>query len=120
MVRQITLTSSNFNTVLDCFLAKTPDFKGEFTFFIRIIVSYCIYWYLSGVMMRRIKPHIFLFALLFAGYFAQAAPPPPPGGGSSPPCWPPPCMPVDGGVGFLLAAAAVYGGKKLYDFQRKS
>jgi hypothetical protein len=38
----------------------------------------------------------------------------PPGGGP-PPCWPPPCIPIDGGVGFLVAAGLALGGKKAYD-----
>jgi len=64
--------------------------------------------------------HIFIAGLLIAASFvAEAGPPPPIGGGMNPPCWPPPCLPIDGGIGFLIAAAAVYGGKKLYDSQRK-
>jgi hypothetical protein len=45
---------------------------------------------------------------------AGGGPPGPPAGGT-PPCWPPPCIPIDGGLGFLLAAGALIGGKKLYD-----
>jgi len=41
--------------------------------------------------------------------------PPPPGGGGDPPCWPPPCIPIDGGIGFLIAAGIAYGGKKAFD-----
>lgn len=36
----------------------------------------------------------------------------PPAGG--PPCWSPPCIPIDGGIGILLAAGAVIGVRKLY------
>lgn len=39
----------------------------------------------------------------------------PPGGGG---CIPPPCIPIDGGLGFLLAAGAIYGGKKLLDHKK--
>lgn len=39
----------------------------------------------------------------------------PPGGGG---CIPPPCIPIDGGLGFLLAAGAIYGGKKLLDYKK--
>lgn len=43
---------------------------------------------------------------------------PPPGGspttGSPPPCWTPPCVPIDGGIGILLAAGAFVGGRKIY------
>ncbi|MCF8422769.1 MAG: hypothetical protein K9H41_00350 [Bacteroidia bacterium] len=43
---------------------------------------------------------------------------PPAGTGGSPVCWPPPCIPIDGGISLLVAAGAIYGGKKLY-FKRK-
>ena len=50
--------------------------------------------------------------------FAQPPGGPPPGGGGStgtrPPCWEPECIPIDGGIGFLIAAGAVIGVKKLY------
>lgn len=32
----------------------------------------------------------------------------------TPPCWSPPCVPIDGGIGLLLAAGAFIGGRKLY------
>ena len=72
--------------------------------------------------MKIQAKHILIAGLFIAAsYVANAgAPPPPPGGGMAPPCWPPPCLPIDGGIGFLIAAAAVYGGKKLYDHQKKS
>ena len=38
----------------------------------------------------------------------------PPGGPGGPPCWPPPCIPVDGGVGVLIAIASLIGIKKIY------
>lgn len=34
--------------------------------------------------------------------------------GSGPPCWAPPCVPIDGGLGILLAAGAFVGARKLY------
>lgn len=44
-----------------------------------------------------------------------AGPPGPPGGGGGPPCGSPwGCVPIDGGLGFLLAAGVAYGGKKAY------
>lgn len=71
--------------------------------------------------MKIEAKHLFFAAILMAGACcAYAAAPPAPGGGMTPPCWPPPCVPIDGGVGFLIAAAAIYGGKKLYDHQKKS
>ena len=55
--------------------------------------------------------------------FAQppAGPPPtaPPTGGG-PPCWDPECIPIDGGVGFLIVAGAALGAKKIYDHRNKS
>ena len=54
--------------------------------------------------------------LILSGILVQAgllaAPGPPPMGG--PPCWPPPCIPIDGGVIFLLIAGALLGGWKIY------
>ncbi len=46
---------------------------------------------------------------------AAGGPPLPPGGGGGPPCGSPwGCVPIDGGIGFLLAAGIAYGGKKAY------
>jgi len=57
----------------------------------------------------------FTFVLLGISFaYAQLAPPPPPPGGG-PSCWPPPCVPIDGGISLLIAAGAIYGGKKLYN-----
>jgi len=38
--------------------------------------------------------------------------------GGPPPCWPPPCIPIDGGVGFLALAGALYGGRKAMELRR--
>ena len=38
----------------------------------------------------------------------------PPGSGG-PPCWPPPCVPIDGGISFLILVGAIFGGKKIYN-----
>jgi hypothetical protein len=64
---------------------------------------------------------IFVSLFLFAkDSLAGAGPPPPPGGGSgAPPCWPPPCIPIDGGVGFLIAAGVLLGGWKIYSAYKK-
>lgn len=70
-------------------------------------------------MKKSIKHILIASIFVTTSYIAQAAPAPPPGGGGAS-CWPPPCVPIDGGIGFLIAAAAVYGGKKLYDYQKKS
>ncbi|MBT4774965.1 MAG: hypothetical protein HOH13_02295 [Crocinitomicaceae bacterium] len=50
---------------------------------------------------------------------ADGGPPTDPDG-SDPPCWPPPCIPIDGGLGVLLAAGALFGGKKVYDATKES
>jgi len=38
---------------------------------------------------------------------------------NNPGCWPPPCIPVDGGLVFLIVAGAAYGTKKIYDFKKE-
>ena len=58
--------------------------------------------------------NVFFLDNLFA-----AGPPGPPGGGGDPPCWPSPCVPIDGGIGFLLAAGLAYGSKKAFDAYKK-
>jgi hypothetical protein len=44
--------------------------------------------------------------------YAQVGPP------AGPSCWPPPCIPIDGGVGFLIAAGIAYGVKKINDIHK--
>jgi hypothetical protein len=62
----------------------------------------------------------FLIWLLIVNYVHAAGPPPPPPTGG-PPCWPPPCaIPIDGGIGFLMAAGIGYGAKKIYDSLKKA
>jgi hypothetical protein len=62
--------------------------------------------------MKSVRFIIFIgvFLLLAAPVFAAPAPPT----GTSPSCWPPPCVPIDGGISFLIVAGAAYGAKKLY------
>lgn len=67
--------------------------------------------------LKSILIAFFLFAFGVT-YAAPSKPPPPPGGGGAS-CWPPPCTPIDNGVVFLIVLAALYGGKKLYDFQKR-
>ena len=69
--------------------------------------------------MRRITlKFIISFAVIISALcfmeVQAAGPPGPPGGGGDPPCWPPPCVPIDGGISFLLAAGLAYGGKKAF------
>ena len=48
------------------------------------------------------------------------AQPPGPGGGQQPGCFPPPCVPIDGGLSFLLIAGVAYGGKKALDLNKEN
>ncbi len=52
------------------------------------------------------------------GQPAGGAPPGGPAGGA-PPCWPPLCVPIDGGISFLIAIGAAFGGKKAYEVLKK-
>lgn len=61
---------------------------------------------------------IFIFGIVTLSR-ALPPPPPPPDGGDEPGCWPPPCIPIDGGISLLIAAGAVYGGRKLYSKQKE-
>lgn len=77
--------------------------------------------------MKGIKLILITITLLLVASFTSellaAGPPGPPSGGpggGSPPCWPPPCVPIDGGLSFLLVAGALYGGKKIYDISKKA
>jgi hypothetical protein len=58
----------------------------------------------------------FLLYLSMFNYLIAQGPPGPPTGGGGPPCWPPStCIPIDGGLSFLLVAGAVYGAKKMHN-----
>ena len=62
---------------------------------------------------------VFVFALVLIGSSVALAQGPPPPGGGTPNCFPDPCMPIDGGISFLLAAGAAYGAKKMYNSRNK-
>ena len=78
--------------------------------------------------MKEVKKHIkslvlllFLLVAFSIDLLAGGPPGPPGGGGGGPPggCWPPSsCIPIDGGISFLLLAGAVYGGKKIVDISK--
>jgi hypothetical protein len=76
-------------------------------------------------ILLNIKPIVFLvgfFLLLSIDIYAAGGPPTFPGGGGGPPggCWPPStCIPIDGGLSFLLVAGAAYGAKKIFDHSKK-
>lgn len=61
-----------------------------------------------GMMMLMIEPS-----------FAQPGGGGPPTGGGDPGCWPPPCIPIDGGMSFLMALGLAFGGKKLLELRAK-
>jgi hypothetical protein len=64
---------------------------------------------------------VFVLGVNFLAFCQPPGGPPPGGGGSSdPPCWDPECVPIDGGVGFLIAAGAVLGAKKIRDYRKQS
>ena len=84
--------------------------------------------------MKYLKiSYIPLFILVFnilatVNSFAQPGPAGGPGPSTGPgtpyagppPCWPPPCIPIDGGVGILIAAGLALGGKKVYDMRKQN
>ena len=66
-----------------------------------------------------IKSLLLVVLVMCVSQFVYGQPPagPPPGGavpsGNTPPCWAPECVPIDGGLGILLAAGAMLGFKTL-------
>lgn len=67
--------------------------------------------------MNRKFLSILILSFGITTYCFSGPPPHPSNGGSSgghPSCWPPPCIPIDGGISLLIAAGAIYGGRKLY------
>jgi hypothetical protein len=67
---------------------------------------------------RFIFTTVFIVAMSITNNIFAAGPPGGGGGSGGPPCWPPPCVPIDGGISFLLLAGAAYGGKKIYDISK--
>lgn len=62
---------------------------------------------------------LFIFVASISSVCVAQLPPPPPPPEDEPGCWPPPCIPIDGGISLLIAAGAIYGGKKLYSKQKE-
>ena len=73
-------------------------------------------------MQKKIFPFLVFLAIFFLSALdSGAASMGPPGPPMGPPCWPPPCtVPLDGGISLLIAAGVALGGKKFYDFRKKS
>lgn len=70
--------------------------------------------------MKNTIKYIAVFAFLVIGNISlKAQPGGPPGGPGGPGCYPPPCVPIDGGLSFLLIAGAAYGGKKMYEMREQ-
>ncbi len=70
--------------------------------------------------MKTVKG-FFTALLLFVYQLILAAPAPPPGGTTGgPACWPPPCVPIDGGITFLIVAGGIYAAKKMIDSRKKA
>lgn len=65
-----------------------------------------------------------VFALLVNVHlFSQPPGGPPPGGGgttgTTPPCWEPECIPIDGGLIFLLIGGVLFGAHLIYQYKRR-
>ena len=72
--------------------------------------------------MKTATQRLIVTAILLGGLmtFDLYAPPPTAGtggtggvSGTGAGCWPPPCIPIDGGIGLLLAAGVAFGSKKI-------
>jgi hypothetical protein len=79
-----------------------------------------IFYIFTSIIIKTMNTR-FLLILLFAVGFTSlcVALPPPPPSGNTPDCWPPPCIPIDGGISLLIAAGAIYCGRKLYKNQQE-
>ena len=74
--------------------------------------------YLSPIeLTNMMKKVVTLMSLALMLGFSQElkAQPPDPGGGQGDP----PTIPIDGGLSLLLAAGAAYGGKKVYEINKR-
>ena len=73
------------------------------------------------LIIGRIITLVFVLGVNFIAFTQPPGGPPPGGGttGNTPPCWDPQCVPIDGGLGFLIAAGAVLGVKKIRDYKKQ-
>lgn len=75
---------------------------------------------------KMIKKGIAALFLVGSAAMTFAQPPggPPPGGGGTqgtdPPCWDPECIPVDGGIWFLLLGGTLLGIRMIYAQRNRS
>ena len=73
--------------------------------------------------LKKFAPYIFTIAFIIVAFAIQAQVPAGGGapGGTNPSCgcFPNPCVPIDGGISFLVAAGVALGGKKLFDASKK-
>ena len=72
------------------------------------------------------KKLIRIILLVSIGYFLMPSAyafgpplPPGPGPGSGPTCWPPPCVPINGGIVFLIAAGLGLGIVKVLNARKR-
>jgi hypothetical protein len=73
-------------------------------------IAFCVHCSMNNAL--RILVTLVLCAVPFAAVLvAQPL-------GGPPPCWPPPCIPIDGGLGILVAAGAILGGKQALRMRR--
>lgn len=69
--------------------------------------------------MKINKSFLAIFLTFLSTFFINHLFALPPAAPSGPGCWPPPCMPIDGGISFLIAAGVAYGGKKVLNHRKK-
>tara|TARA_B100000508_G_C11398152_1_gene246879 strand:+ start:143 stop:367 length:225 start_codon:yes stop_codon:yes gene_type:complete len=69
--------------------------------------------------MKKLFSILVIFILSFSFDLYAQGPPDPGGGTGGPGCFPPPCVPIDGGLSWLLLAGTAYGGKKIYDLSKE-
>jgi hypothetical protein len=72
------------------------------------------------LFLGKIVALTFMFGVGFISVAQPPAGPPLDGDTDVYPCWNPDCVPIDGGVGFLIAAGAVLGIKKIKNHKKQS
>lgn len=72
------------------------------------------------LFLGRLVALTFMFGVELMSIAQPPGGPPFDGDTNTPPCFNPECVPVDGGVGFLIAAGAVLGVKKIRNHKKQS